>query len=221
MNTFLKSAVAAICLVGFVPAANATVTLANTGNGSSISPFGQPQSETYGQVFTAPVTGILSSFTLSLNGGVGDLYGAVGTWNGTAAHGFGFGSPVTLYKSGNVISSGPSSYTFSPNVAVTSGERYVAYLSVFGVPDVNSSTSMPQGTNAPGLDYFVWNNDSDPDGNSSWNYFVDIGDAKFSATFIAAVPEPSTWIMMIAGFGLIGGALRRQRSKVKVNYAFG
>ena len=33
-----------------------------------------------------------------------------------------------------------------------------------------------------------------------------------------AVPEPATWAMMIAGFGLVGGAMRR-RSKVKVSYA--
>lgn len=30
----------------------------------------------------------------------------------------------------------------------------------------------------------------------------------------AAVPEPATWAMMILGFGLVGGALRRRRSTV-------
>ena len=34
----------------------------------------------------------------------------------------------------------------------------------------------------------------------------------------AAVPEPATWGLMILGFGLIGGALRR-RQKVAVRYA--
>jgi hypothetical protein len=27
-----------------------------------------------------------------------------------------------------------------------------------------------------------------------------------------AVPEPATWAMMIAGFGFVGGALRRRRN---------
>lgn len=33
-----------------------------------------------------------------------------------------------------------------------------------------------------------------------------------------AVPEPATWAMMITGFGLVGGAMRR-RNKVTVSYA--
>ncbi len=32
---------------------------------------------------------------------------------------------------------------------------------------------------------------------------------------VAAVPEPATWTMMIAGFGLVGGALRRRRQGEK------
>lgn len=39
----------------------------------------------------------------------------------------------------------------------------------------------------------------------------------------AAVPEPGTWAMMIAGFGFVGGAMRRTartRSKVRAGLAF-
>ncbi len=35
----------------------------------------------------------------------------------------------------------------------------------------------------------------------------------------AAVPEPATWAMMISGFGLVGGAMRRRATKVAVTYA--
>lgn len=34
----------------------------------------------------------------------------------------------------------------------------------------------------------------------------------FTVNVLAAVPEPATWAMMIGGFGLIGGALRRRRN---------
>jgi hypothetical protein len=34
-----------------------------------------------------------------------------------------------------------------------------------------------------------------------------------------AVPEPATWAMMIAGFGMIGGAMRSRRGKTSVSFA--
>lgn len=40
----------------------------------------------------------------------------------------------------------------------------------------------------------------------------------FTFTTGNAVPEPATWAMMIAGFGLVGGAMRRRQS-VRVTYA--
>jgi PEP-CTERM motif len=39
----------------------------------------------------------------------------------------------------------------------------------------------------------------------------------FATTVTAAVPEPTSWALMIAGFGLVGGAMRRRR--VTVSYA--
>lgn len=37
---------------------------------------------------------------------------------------------------------------------------------------------------------------------------------------VAAVPEPASWAMMIVGFGLIGGAMRRRKDKTTTNVAF-
>lgn len=34
-----------------------------------------------------------------------------------------------------------------------------------------------------------------------------------------AVPEPSTWAMMLTGFGMVGGAMRYRRRSLKVNFA--
>jgi hypothetical protein len=42
-------------------------------------------------------------------------------------------------------------------------------------------------------------------------------------TFLAiggAVPEPTTWAMMIGGLGAVGGAVRRRRSSVKTTVSF-
>ena len=34
------------------------------------------------------------------------------------------------------------------------------------------------------------------------------------AAFTAAVPEPASWAMLVAGFGVMGGTLRRRRAAV-------
>jgi PEP-CTERM motif len=41
----------------------------------------------------------------------------------------------------------------------------------------------------------------------------------FGLSGLAAVPEASTWAMMLAGFGFVGMGMRRRRTKVSVTYA--
>jgi hypothetical protein len=164
---------------------------------SSVFPFGLPNNETYGEVFTAPVTGMLTSFTMptifsSFNGypdsggGVGDLRGAVGTWNGPSTIGLGYGSPTTLYLSGFTPSPGAGDYTFSPDVPVIAGHEYVVFLTVNGDPFAAGSAAMPTNNNTiPGIDYFVYNQTSNPFGNASWDYALlpGLNVADFSLTF--------------------------------------
>lgn len=72
---------------------------------------------------------------------------------------------------------------------------------------------------------------TDVDTNGRVTYTVNSGPLISSATFrssggnsfefdnlAAAVPEPAMWGMMILGFGLVGGALRR-RTSTKVSFA--
>jgi hypothetical protein len=43
----------------------------------------------------------------------------------------------------------------------------------------------------------------------------------FTSATVGAVPEPTTWAMMLIGFGVVGSAMRsdRRKSKVRVTYA--
>ena len=43
--------------------------------------------------------------------------------------------------------------------------------------------------------------------------------ATSQSQVIAAVPEPATWAMMIAGFGLVGGIARRRSRATNVVYS--
>lgn len=51
------------------------------------------------------------------------------------------------------------------------------------------------------------------------NAFYDDREINTATLTVAAVPENSTWLMMLAGFGLIGAATRYRRKSVKVRYA--
>jgi hypothetical protein len=46
------------------------------------------------------------------------------------------------------------------------------------------------------------------------------GSYSGNVTFTSAVPELATWLMMIAGIGFTGVAMRRRKADYKVNYAF-
>jgi hypothetical protein len=53
--------------------------------------------------------------------------------------------------------------------------------------------------------------------NSSWGEFAGYVPTYIHQNFIqsfAAVPEPSQWAMMLGGFGLLGGAMRRRKAQV-------
>jgi len=43
--------------------------------------------------------------------------------------------------------------------------------------------------------------------------FDTLKQASFNFAAVSAVPEPATWVELVLGFGLIGGALRRRRSQ--------
>ena len=56
---------------------------------------------------------------------------------------------------------------------------------------------------------------------ASWDC-ANCGNIRYAVSGFAtsgAVPEPAAWALMIAGFGLVGGAMRRRQQSVRVTYA--
>jgi hypothetical protein len=110
---------------------------------------------------------------------------------------------------------------FSPDVHVVAGHEYVAFLTVYGDPFAAGSAAMPTNSSTvPGIDYFVYNQTSDPFRNASWDYalFPSLNVADCSATFttrhVVVTPEPGTWAMVLLGFAGVAFALcRRTRSR--------
>jgi len=102
------------------------------------------------------------------------------------------------------------------NVAVTIGGVYTAVLSNsslrYGVvlgPEVNIFTGQPLGGDAyaGGQAFGVQSYPNCPNTLASP---CDLNFRVHGTTATGAVPEPATWAMMIGGFAMMGGALRRR-----------
>jgi hypothetical protein len=184
---------------------------------------------TIGESFTAPITGTLTSFTLyltdHLNGSetsLGNLIGGIDSWNGSGSSSSLYASaPVEIVNTGwpAAGNSNAAAYTFNPNISVVAGQSYIAFLSVYGVAGAGGNGQMPfqfTASTAPtagGGGHIYWTSVS-PFGAAVWS--TDAfrpGWAEFQATITTAVPEPSTWAMMILGFVGVGFMAYRRKSK--------
>ncbi len=73
--------------------------------------------------------------------------------------------------------------------------------------------------NSYGLTFGTGFGDFKPGLQSSWGELNGFVPTYIHARFIAAVPEPSTWGMMLLGFGSVGMMIRRRERKVKASLA--
>jgi hypothetical protein len=110
-------------------------------------------------------------------------------------------------------------------ITVLLGQKYTAVLSsgssrngvVMG-PDINLSTGAELSGDAYTGGRAIFTTEVYPNcartGNCDLNFRVT------GTSAVAAVPEPTTWAMMIAGFGIVGFSLRRRsKQAVRVTYA--
>lgn len=216
-----KSLIALLAGLALTGAAYADTTLTNTPawDGSyAISPWGVPDTATYGQTFTTgAVDTVLNSFSFYL-GSVNVEYKAyVAEWDGSKASNIVWSSGV---ESANVGGSGFQQVdTNTGNLQLNANTQYVVFFSTSGLQSGFGGTTswgytggdtisggnlvfFNNGDNAAALTTQVWD---------STQWYVTNNDLAFQATLTAPVPEPETYGMMMVGLGLLGFLARRRK----------
>lgn len=233
----LAALVGAMGVLGVTMAAPAAASAIDTSGGytSKIDYFGARYTPAYGQTFTVGSDNALNGFTFYLGGGAAKVRAYVYSWNGAGALG------TALYASDARSFGGTAGDAFVAlhfdvgALDLRAGQRYVAFLTTAGLtqPLAGESSWMPTagsfGSNAYAGGDFVYTNAGDSLDAITGRPWEDIhglyGDVQFQAEFSAGatagagVPEPAAWAMLIGGFGLAGGALRRRRARTAVRFA--
>ena len=161
---------------------------------------------------------MLTSFSLFLEGrafsgkpygdGPLDLRGYIGAWNG-------FEVTSLLYESATQTMNAAGTlqkFTFTPELTLTAGQQYVAFLRVSNLPaQPLSGFTMPMNTDNPIAGDFVFLNNGLDTGawTQRWGYTFDPSDIWFQASFTAAVPEPSSWALLLLGVAAVAWTARR------------
>ncbi|WP_029148322.1 hypothetical protein [Methylophilus sp. 5] len=196
--------------------AHAVVIDTTTGGYSSVSPFGEPTTATYGQTITTDSSGgYLDSFSFFMTGLNEDFKAYVYKWDGFKAAG------NALYESGTTSIGNPGNtfreVTFNPNILLSGSSQYVLFFSTSGFHDgqeninrwgyVNDENAYIGGSfvyDRSG-NYFsqLTSNTWDSHGNDGW------GDLAFKVQIIA-VPEPSLISTLFFGMAVLLISVRRK-----------
>nr|WP_315253034.1 PEP-CTERM sorting domain-containing protein [uncultured Duganella sp.] len=217
MKKNLIALLAGLALTG-AAYADTTITNSTPWDGStSISPWGVPDTATYGQTFTTGgVDTVLNSFSFYLRS-VNVTYKAyVAEWDGSKASSIVWASDV---ESANFGGSGFQQVdTNTGNLQLKADTQYVAFFSTSGLQSGFGGTSSwgYTGDTISGGNLVFFNNGDDAGALTTavWDstqWYNSSNDLAFQATLTAPVPEPETYGMMLVGLGLLGFLARRRK----------
>jgi hypothetical protein len=199
---------------------------------STISPFGNPNTSTYGQTFVAPLTDtLLTDFTFFVNASTGTTLtfkAHVFAWTGPLTGNGGQATGAALFSSSSTTLNGNGAFQTvlvnTGGVNLIGGQNYVALLTVSDPADYANTT----GTSSWGLNGshsannggggFVFFNHADNAAllnTATWDTFGDFGDLAWRANFTGGAvgaPEPSSFALL-GLLGVPGASLLMRRRK--------
>jgi len=202
-STYNAGNLPTLATLGTVATANGGGTVTLTGSGSGINVFN----------IAGSLLGGSNTFNINLTGGGIALINVTGTSDV-------FSGGMTV--NGSSADSGGANVLFNFYQATTIGFSNSAFLGSILAP---LATYSPTGWGHIAGQVVVNNWTDNNSGKTQINniFLRDyalgknlLGDPLPVPPKQGAVPEPSTWMTMVAGFGLLGGALRLRRRKVAV-----
>jgi hypothetical protein len=190
------------------------VSFGNAPNPSSDSPK-------VGEVFSLSSAATLSSFDFyAIGNTTASLQLNVAQWTGTGTGPYSVGTPL-LTTTGSAVETFNSTGGFTTldfsnlNLSLNANTKYIAYLTssdptVTGIQLSRTQTSQDASGFGLGNGYL-----STIPGNGwqfpfNGNGFLSL---QYTAITVAAVPEPESLAMLLAGMGLIGAAVARRKVK--------
>lgn len=227
---------AALLSLAVAAPASAAVTMNNTGSytftgtsgGQAVINF-----DGYGGTSPAVIPGLSSVLTLTFQSLVGTLATFAYTLQNTSSvsgatvTSFGFNTDPNITANGSSVSGAFTGLGMNDNFPVGFGNVEVCATNGNVCTGSNPNGGIGQGTT--GMGTLALNFSSAPTGGITLDNFVDRyqsfnvnGVQSAIGRPTGAVPEPATWAMMLVGFGLLGGVMRRRKQPVvrsRVSYA--